>query len=49
MVNSRLGDRLQYLDQEEQTKLDAIYHIKMKQAEDGKIDPHYSLDDAMEL
>jgi hypothetical protein len=44
-----LEDRLQYLDQEERTQLDAIYQIKMKQAEDGKIDPHYSLDDAIEL
>lgn len=44
-----LEDRLQYLDQEERNKMDAIYPIKMKQAEDGKIDPHYSLDDIMEL
>lgn len=44
-----LEDRLQYLDQEERSKLDAIYAIKMKQAEDGKIDSHYSLNDIMEL
>lgn len=46
---SSLEDRLQHLDLEERTKLDAIYDIKMNQAEDGKIDPHYSLDDSMEL
>ncbi|EFQ96664.1 serine/threonine protein kinase [Nannizzia gypsea CBS 118893] len=44
-----LEDRLQYLSQEERTKLDTIYHFKVKQAEDGTIDPHYSLDDTMEL
>ncbi|EDN10793.1 hypothetical protein I7I51_01136 [Histoplasma capsulatum] len=44
-----LEDRLQYLDHEERNKMDAIYPIKMKQAEDGKIDPHYSLDGIMEL
>ncbi|PGH05709.1 hypothetical protein AJ79_06725 [Helicocarpus griseus UAMH5409] len=44
-----LNDRLQHLDQGEQSKLDAIYRIKMEQAEDGKLDTHYSLDDIMEL
>ncbi|KAF3891413.1 APH domain-containing protein [Trichophyton interdigitale] len=44
-----LEERLQHLSQEEHTKLDSIYHVKVKQAEDGEIDPHYSLDDTMEL
>lgn len=44
-----LEERLQHLSQEEHTKLDSIYHAKVKQAEDGEIDPHYSLDDTMEL
>ncbi|OJD13949.1 hypothetical protein ACJ73_09134 [Blastomyces percursus] len=44
-----LKDRLKYLDEEERSKLDAIYADKVKQAEDGKIDSHYSLDDIMEL
>ena len=44
-----IGDRLPLLDDEERTKLNTIYDVKMEQVEDGKIDPNYSLDDIMEL
>lgn len=44
-----LEDRLQYLDHQEESKLDAMYHIKLKQAADGTLDPNDSLDDMMDL
>ena len=44
-----IDDRLKHLDQEDQTKLAAVYQIKTEQAKAGNIDPNYSLDDAIEL
>ncbi|KAK2811326.1 hypothetical protein FQN50_002202 [Emmonsiellopsis sp. PD_5] len=38
-----------HLDEAERDMLARIYQIKMEQAKDGKIDEHYSIDEAMDL
>lgn len=42
-------DRVQHLDDSERAKLRVMYGMKMGQAQEGTIDPNYSLDDIMEL
>ena len=39
----------QHLDENERSKLNDIYDIKMEQAKDGEIDSWYTVEDFMEL